>query len=281
MTRVNTLLRCSLCDYVGRLIHRPITLIYELPGGEKFKTGRKFCWCNTCGGIRDSEPNFSPYLKNDRYIADLKKATEKLRARAYNVIDRLLGGSSVSNDDSELHDLMLGRKIARARSSGPRCLYCGETDIQALNKYIHTCGGHLVQEAPSDDAPRFNYAPETIHLDFEGRKLSGPIDPYIQFAQTVEIECVMKDGLVALVYVCTRFDEEDFASLLSDKEKFRKFARIIELRIMHDDFDNPLSQFFEKPTPKLLASISEATRAIVLVNQKPISKWLRCQVMTR
>jgi hypothetical protein len=281
MSRRNTLFRCSSCDYVGWLVHRPITLIYELLGGEKFRAGRKFCWCNTCGEIRNSETDFSAYLDVDGRIADLQKATRKLGKNAYNLIEKLLSGSSVSNDESELHELILGRKIARARSSGPRCLTCGETNIQNLNEYIHTCGGQLIRDAPSDDGSHFNYAPETIYLDYEGRKLSGPIDPYIQFAQTVKIEVVMKDGVVALVYICTRFDEEDFASLLSDKEKFRRFARIIELRIMHDDFDNPLSQFVEKPTPKQQASISEAPRAIVLVNQKPISKWLRVQVMTR
>lgn len=279
MSMKRVLLRCSSCDYVSSLVHRPVTLIYDLPGGGKFKTGREFCWCNTCGGIRDSEPNFSPYLNMDRHIATLKKSTEKLGSRANNFIDRLLGGSSVSNDEWELHFLMLGRKIARARTFAPRCLDCGESNIQDLDQYIHTCGGHLIREVLSDDASRFNYAPQTIHLDYEGRKLSGPIDPYIQFAQTAEIECVMQDGLVVLVYICIRFDEEDFTHLLSDKEKFRKFARIIELRIMHDDFDNPLSQFLEVPTPKQLASISEATRAIVLANQKPISKWLRWQVM--
>lgn len=277
----STIIRCSNCDYITRLVHRPVTLTYELLGGEKFKTGREFCWCNTCGGIRDSEPNFLPYLNMDRHIADLQKKTDKLRARASSYIDRLLGGSAISADESLLHDLKLGRKIARARSSGPRCLSCGETSIQGLNEYIHNCGGHLIQEASPNDPPRLNYAPETIYLDYEGRKLSAPIDPYIQFAQTVEIESVMKDGVFALVYMCTRFEEEDFGSLLSDKEKFRRFARIIELRIMHDDFDNPLSQFVENPTPKQQASISEAPRAIVLVNQKPISKWLRLQVMTR
>jgi hypothetical protein len=273
------IIRCSGCDFISRLVHRPVTLTYELLNGEKFKTGREFCWCSICGGIRDSEPNFSPYLNMDRHIADLQKKTEKLRVRASNFIDKLLGGSAICEDESVLHALLLGRKIARARSSEPRCLSCGETSIQGLNEYIHTCGGHLIREAPPDSHPRLNYAPETISLDYEGRKLSAPIDPYIQFGQTVEIESVMKDGVFALIYIRSPFDEADFASLLGDKEKFRRFARVIELRIMHDDFDNPLSLFVEKPTSKQLASISEATRAIVLANQKPLSKWLRWQVM--
>ena len=280
MPRRNTLLRCSSCDYVGWLVHRPVTLIYELLSGEKFRAGRQFCWCNTCDEIRNAETDFSPYLDVDSRIADLQKATRKLGAKAYKLIDKLVGGGPVSNDERELHELILGRKIARARTSGPRCLSCSETNIQNLNEYIHTCGGHLISDVPSDDVSHFNYAPETIYLDYEGRKLSEPIDPYIQFAQTVKIEFVVKDGMVALIYICTRFDEEDFSSLLSDKVKFRRFARIIELRIMHDDFDNPLAQFIEKPTRKQLASISEATRAIFLTNQKPISKWSRLQVMT-
>jgi len=277
----STIIRCSSCDYITKLVHRPVTLTYELLDGEKFKTGREFCWCNTCGGIRDSEPNFSPYLNMEKHIADLQKATCKLGAKAYGVIDKLLGGTTASNDEGELRALILGRKIARARSGGPRCLSCGETSIQNLNEYIHICGGQLLRDMPSYDSSRFNYAPETIYLDYEGRKLSGPIDPYIQFAQTVEIESVIKDGMVALVYICSLFEEEDFAPLLRNKEKFRKFAKIIELRIMHDDFDNPLSRFVEMPTPKQQSSISEAPRAIVLGSQKPISKWLRSQIMTR
>lgn len=280
MSMKHTPLRCSSCNYVSRLVHRPVTLVYQLPGGEEFKTGKRFCWCNTCGEVRDSEPNFSAYLEVDSRIDDLKKATSSLGAKAYNAIDRLLGGSAVSDDERELSDLMLGRKIARARSSESRCLDCGETDIQNLDEYIHTCGGHLIREVPPDDASRFNYAPEIIYLDFEGRRLSGPIDPYLQFAQTTEIECVMKDGLFALLYVSVMFDDEDFAPLLKDKDRFKKFAKIIELRIMHEDFTNPLSGFTEPATEAQMASIHEAKRALIVRNEKPISKWLRSQIMT-
>ena len=279
MSIQNSSIRCSSCDYVSSLVHRPVTLVYQLPGGEELNTERVFCWCNTCGGIRNSEPDFSAYFDADNRIAELKKATGSLGSRAISLIDRLIGGSSTRYEQDELRDLLIGQKIARARNSRARCLECGETNIHTLDDYIHTCGGHLIRVAAPEDAPRFSYAPETIYLDFEGKRSTGPFDPYIQFAQTVEIECVMNAGLVALVYVVALFDELDFGALLADKEKFRKFARIIELRIMHDDFENPLSDEFIQPTHQQIASISEATRAIVLGNQKPISKWLRSQVM--
>lgn len=281
MSMKHTPIRCSSCDYVSRLVHRPITLVYQLPGGQEFKTERRFCWCNTCGEIRDSEPDFSAYLEVDSRIDDLNKTMSSLGAKAYNAIDRLLGGRAMSNDEQELSKLILGRKIARARSSESRCLDCGETDIQNLDEYIHNCGGHLIREAPPSEASRFNYAPVTIYLDFEGRTLSNPIDPYIQLAQTAEIECVMKKSMFALLYVSVMFDEEDFAHLLRDTEKFRKFAKIIELRIMHEDFINPLAGFTEPPTEAQMASIREATRALIVRNEKPISKWLHSQIMTR
>lgn len=279
MSMQNTPIRCSSCDYVSSLVHRPVTLIYQLPGGQELKTGRMFCWCNTCGGIRNSEPDFSDYFDTDNRIAELRRLTVSLGAKTVNLLDRLHGGPSTSHEQEELRNLLVGQKIARARNNGARCLDCGETNIESLEEYIHTCGGRLICEAVPQDAPRFNYAPETIYLDFEGRKLTGPFDPYIQFAQTVEIECFMKAGLVALVYVVALFDELDFTALLADKEEFIRFARIIELRVMHDDFENPLSDEFIRPTSQQVASISEATRAIVLGNQKPISKWLRSQVM--
>lgn len=277
----NTPIHCSSCDYTGRLVHRPVTLTYQLPGGQEFQTGRKFCWCNTCGEVRESESDFSGYLNVDDRIEHLKRATRKLGARTYNVIDRLLGGAALSEDERELNELLLGRKIAKARSSAPRCLDCGEPDVEDFDQYIHTCGGRLIKGAPLVDAPRFNYAPESIYLDYEGRRLLTPIDPYIQFAQTAEIECVMENGIFALVYVNIMFEEEDFAPLLEDKEKFKKFAKIIELRIMHDDFNNPLAGYTEPPDEAQMASLPEATRALIIQNKSPISKWLRSQIMTR
>jgi hypothetical protein len=91
----------------------------------------------------------------------------------------------------------------------------------------------------------------------------------------------MENGILVLVYVSFMFEEEDFAPLLEDKEKFKKFAKIIEQRIMLDDFNNPLAGYTEPPDEAQRASLPEATRALIIQNKSPISKWLRSQIMTR
>lgn len=279
----NTPVHCSNCDYVDVLVHRPVTLIYQLPNGQEFRTGRRLCWCNTCGGIRNVEPDFLEYFDVDQRIAELKNSTSTIKSKTHGLINKLLGGPDQSSDEAELQQLDLGRKIARARESGPRCLDCGESDVEDLADYTHTCGGRLIPTPNEDDGARISYVPETIYLDYEGRKLSSPrhIDPYAQFAQHAKIECVMKGGIFALLYVHTLFDGDDFSPLLGDKERFRKFAKIIELRIKNGDFDNPLSGFTESQSQKQIDSISEAVRAIVVRDQKIISKWLRSQIMVR
>ena len=80
----------------------------------------------------------------------------------------------------------------------------------------------------------------------------------------------MENGIFALVYVNIMFEEEDFAPLLEDKEKFKKFAKIIELRIMHDDFNNPLAGYTKSPDEAQMASLPEATRALIIQNKSPI-----------
>jgi hypothetical protein len=71
----------------------------------------------------------------------------------------------------------------------------------------------------------------------------------------------MENGILVLVYVYFMFEEVDFAPLLENKEKFKKFAKIIELRIMHDDFNNPLAGYTEPPGEAQMASLPEKPHA--------------------
>ena len=169
----NTPISCSGCDFESVLIHSPISLVYQLPNGEEFTTGRRFGWCSACDGVRGIEPDFSRYFKLDHRVTDLTRTVNSTKFRVSKIFDRLLGRPR-SPDEDELQELTIGLKIAKARHSPPRCLSCGSTEVGevlGLAGHVHICGGRLKIGATYVNAVRFNYRPETIFLDYEGCKL--------------------------------------------------------------------------------------------------------------
>lgn len=169
----NTPIRCTSCDFESVLVHRPISLVYQLPNGEEFITGRRFGWCRSCNGIRSIEPDFSRYFDSDERVIELTRAVNSAKFRAAKFFNQLLGRSR-STDEDELQELKMGLKIANARHSPPRCLCCEATHVEeilGLTEHVHVCGGRLKLGLPYEHAPHFNYIPETIYLDYEGRKL--------------------------------------------------------------------------------------------------------------
>jgi hypothetical protein len=174
----NTPIRCTGCDFESVLVHRPISLVYQLPNGEEFTTGRRFGWCCSCDGIRSIEQDHLGYFESKERVAELTRKVNSVKFIASEFFYKLLG-SSRSKDEDELQELKMRLKIANARSSPPRCLSCGANgtgNILSLSEYVHVCGGHLkFEHSYSYQNPlRFNYKPEKIHLDCEGRKLRIP-----------------------------------------------------------------------------------------------------------
>lgn len=273
MSAPNIKIRCGSCEFRAVLSRRPISLAYQLPSGETLTTGRRFGWCHTCNTVTDIEPDFVEYFDFESRIYDLERKTN-------NLFSKFLGHNH-SQGKSELRDLRLGLKIAKSRNNSPRCLHCGEAGAESLNDYIHTCGGRLIEVDASSDEPRFSYAPTIIYLDYEGRNIQelGLKQVYTNFATSISINGVAKNGLLDGILVYSFFDKSDLDYILENKDNFRKFARIIELRIMHGDFENPLSVQEAQPSPMQKISQDECTRMLLSQNGSLLSKWLKSQVI--
>ena len=169
----NTSIRCTSCDFESMLVHRSISLVYQLPDGEEFIAGRRFGWCHSCNGIRNIEPDFSHYSNSGQRVAELNRIVRSTKFRVWKIFDRLLGRPQ-SPEESELHELQMGQKIASARKASPRCLSCESIEVVEVlgtPAHVHSCGGRLVAGSRHVNAPRFNYRHETIHLNYEGLKV--------------------------------------------------------------------------------------------------------------
>lgn len=172
MSTRNTPICCTGCDFESMLVHRPISLVYQLPNGDEFIAGRRFGWCSSCNDIRSIEPDFSHYSNSSQRIADLNRIVSSTKFRTLKIFEQLLG-SPQSSEETELHELKMGQKIANTRKSSPRCLSCESIEVVQVvgaSSHVHTCGGYLVIGPRLAGAPSFNYRHETIYLNYEGLK---------------------------------------------------------------------------------------------------------------
>ncbi len=291
MSMPNTPIKCTQCDFTGYLVHRPITLIYQLPNGEQLIEGRQFGWCKVCDGIRDIEPNFIKYFDTENRITELSEKVASVGHKLSSALSSIIG-MAARDDENELRTLTLGLKIARARNSSPRCLTCGTAGagaVTALEEYTHICGGHLIPLSRSDDAPRFSYSEETIYLDYEGNRVGQltPLETFTNLAQKVDIEGVLDKGLVSGILVFTLFDKADLLLMKNEPEIYRKFANMIELRIMHGDFENPFSESISarramglsgELTKEEESSLADSPRVLFDRTKVPVAKWLRSEI---
>ncbi len=194
MSMTNGIVLCTGCDYLERVVHRPITLIYQLPDGSIFTTSRNFGWCNSCCAVRDNESEFDFQINNP----NIHQLTEKTKGFFYffrNLVNRVLGGNSGEFD--ELKNLRVALRIASGRKSHSRCLNCGQDDVKSLGQIVHHCGGSLYFGKGDPDAPRFSYKPEVIFLDMEGRvgQLQSPEEWADHLGKYSIIEGVLDRGL--------------------------------------------------------------------------------------
>jgi hypothetical protein len=224
--------------------------------------------------VTDIEPDFVEYFDSESRIYDLEKTTT-------NLLSRFLSHKNLQ-DKNELQDLRSGLKIAKSRNNSPRCLSCGESGAESLNDHTHICGGSLIEVDASSDEPIFSYAPITIYLDYEGRNIQelGLEHVYANLAKNVSIDGVAKNGIIEGIFIHLFFDKADLAYILKNKDNFRKFARIIELRMMHGEFENPLCMQDAEPSSMQKISQDECTRVLLSKNGNPLSKWLKSQVIT-
>lgn len=282
MSVSNTHYKCTGCSLEAFAMHNPITLIYQLPDGSELVTGRRFGWCRTCNTIKNIEPDFLQYFDTEEQIKELTAKTAGIGFKVSRMFDRVLGGGQQETELKDLHELICGLKIARARNSSPRCLTCGgdlASGVTPLSEFVHDCGGTLV-EIPNEDAPRFSYKPKSIFLDYEGNVVDKftPGDAYINLAKHLSLEGVVEQGRFVGVLAQVLFDKEDLAPMLADKSVFGRFARVIETRLMEGDFENPLAGFTEGPSSSQMATLKDAPRVLLTRTQQPVSKWLRSQV---
>jgi hypothetical protein len=166
-------IRCHGCSFEAHLAVRPVTLRYHLPDGSSVNGYRQFGWCHECATITDVEERLDPVDLEGRVAAATPKPT---------LFGRLFGASGgVSQAQAaELSRLSGQLRLARIRTSPPRCLRCGRTRVEHIHSddggnvvgTIHSCGKGLYHVPVDPDAPRFHYRPEVIHLDAEGRRES-------------------------------------------------------------------------------------------------------------
>ena len=170
-------IRCHGCEYQGVLQYRPLTLRYRLPDGETVDRGRTFGWCDNCDEIRDIECELEASAVRRRLDAANQKQ-QSIGVLFMSAINRALSARP-SAAQSEVQELARLLRLAEQRRSSPRCLSCGEESVTHLSfddqgtssNFHHTCGGRLYSVPADPDAPRFNYRPEVLFLDVEGRRL--------------------------------------------------------------------------------------------------------------
>ncbi len=165
-------IRCHGCSFEAHLAVRPLTLRYHLPDGSSVDGYRQFGWCRQCETITDVEERLDTKDLEDRVAAATPKPT---------LLGRLFGapgGGANQAHTAELSRLNGQLRLARIRTSPPRCLRCGLTRVVHIYcddggnviGTVHSCGKGLYHVPVDPDAPRFHYRPEVIHLDAEGRR---------------------------------------------------------------------------------------------------------------
>lgn len=278
MSVTNCKVLCTDCDFSGAMIHKPVTLIYQLPDGTTLSMGRYFGWCDICDSVVNMEPSFDADQISHE-VVELDNRTKTANYRFKQLINRALGGQATEVDD--LPSLRQMLKVALARKSKPRCLQCGSEDVNPLDNALHKCGGKLYIASADKDAPRLSYAPEIIYLDYEGNNV-GQLDLLgraANLANKVTIEDVIEAGRFSGFLIFIPFQKSDLEEIFTTQSALLRFCRIIELRIMHLDFDSVLLHASITDFPQnLKKSANDSVRAVISAGDVPIAKWYQSQL---
>ncbi len=176
-------LSCTGCDYEGFLVHRPINLVYHFADGTKVKSSRDIGWCIGCDNIRDLEGGPPAAAPMQAELNALMATSAAAGYRLKRSFSRLLGAA---DDDLQAKAAELRRQIRLSSAIGNRrrCLTCGSVDTRHFEfneqgvwtSFVHACGGHLrlvPDEPDAPELPRFNYRPDTLHLDEDGSRIDA------------------------------------------------------------------------------------------------------------
>ncbi len=176
-------LGCTGCDYEGFLVYRSVTLVYHFADGTKVKWSRDIGWCMACNNVRNLEGSPPAVVPMQTELDALIATSASAGYRLKRSFSRLLGAGE---DDLRARAAELRGQIRLAEALGNRrrCLTCGSHDTRHFEfnehgvwtSFAHSCGGHL-RLAPDDpdapESPRFNYRPDTLHLDEDGNRIDA------------------------------------------------------------------------------------------------------------
>lgn len=279
----NTRVKCTGCDFTGLIIRRPIELIYQFPDGSELKSSREPGWCEYCDGIRDIEHEFDVATLQEKI--DVLSNEIKSQKSLFSKVSNLFGGNE-SSESIELRQVKLMLKLALTRKSSARCLICGNEGATSLwqgksGPYKHSCGGQFLTLKNDPNAPIFFHAAKTIILDTEGNRivsLEDAIERCQNLASSAKIEAVAENGLITGFLIFVEADENEFKNLIKQMKAFLKFSQIIELKIMHKDFDNPLDISLDHLGLVKQELDTDVVRAVFAKDNRPVSKWMRSQV---
>ena len=257
------------------------TVTYQLPNGTTYQARAHKGWCYDCDNVRPIEPIFD----RQSLMSEIKVLAPTIQGSTYKALSFMsaIVRQKPYKEDAlvELESLTAALEVATLRSSSARhCLNCGSANTAPFaNGLTHTCGGKLYITSEDKDAPRFSYAPLTTHVDFDGQKadLSDPLAWASHLAKRSIIESVLENGIFSGFLIRIPLPRVDLNNLAQAPEWVSKFCKIIELRIMHSDFDGP-SEADIDANPVLKQSISEAHRVALSSDTQPVAKWLRSQV---
>jgi hypothetical protein len=174
---------CTGCDFEGYLRYRPLKLVYHFDDGTEVRSHRAFGWCFTCDCVQDLEGKLTALSELESELTGIQ-ATQ---GRAGHRFKNWLSGLTGQRDDElaeRAQELAEQIKLGKRRGDRCRCLRCGSAETQVCDfddmgvwqGFVHHCGGQLALEPTDPDAPRLSFRPETIHLDEDGRRLTGDDD---------------------------------------------------------------------------------------------------------
>lgn len=168
-------IRCRGCCFEAAMCHGSVVLQYHLPDHDVVEGYRRFAWCTSCQNITEAEEAFDPA----RIQADIDAVVARRPGFLVRLIDRAFGGGDA--DRCELEALSAKLKLARVRTSAPRCLRCAAATVETLtfddhgvSNIVHLCGARLFAVSADPNALRFSFTPEVIALDSEGRRIRPP-----------------------------------------------------------------------------------------------------------
>ncbi len=282
MSLPNTNVCCTDCTKVSiwrtGQVH---TVTYQLPHGRTYQARAHKGWCYDCDNLRPIEPVFD----RQALMSEIKVLAPTIQGSSYKAlsfVSAIVRQKPYKEDTLvELESLVAALEVATLRSSSARhCLNCGsENTVPFADGLTHACGGKLYIAPDDTDAPRFSYAPLTTHVDFDGQKADLPdsLAWASHLAKRSIIESVLAKGIFSGFLVRIPLPRGDLNKLAQAPEWVSKFCKIIELRIMHSDFDGPVEADIDA-NPALKQSVSEAHRVALSSDTQPVAKWLRSQV---